>query len=309
MTLPATLSESRLPLKRLNQGKVREIYAVDDATLLLVASDRISAFDVVMPEAIPSKGAVLTQISAYWFRALADIVPNHYLTADADEIIERIPKLADHRDTIRGRAMLVRRAKPVAFECVVRGYLAGSGWAEYRDHGTLAGERLPAGLLESGRLDPALFTPATKAETGHDENITLAHLRAALGPELADRLRNASLALYGAARDRAAAQGIIIADTKFEFGHDDSGALLLIDELLTPDSSRFWPADRYQPGRSQPSFDKQPLRDYLSGLKQAGQWNGNAPGPHLPAEVVHATSVRYQDAFLRITGEPLPVGP
>ena len=278
---------------------------MDDDTLLLVASDRVSAFDVVMPEAIPAKGAVLTQLSAYWFQALADIVPNHYLTADADQIIERIPRLADHRDTIRGRTMLVRRAKPVAFECVVRGYLAGSGWAEYREHGTLAGELLPPGLLESARLDPALFTPATKAEAGHDENVTMAKVRAALGPELADRLRTASLGLYAAARDRAATRGIIIADTKFEFGHDASGQLLLIDELLTPDSSRFWPADRYQPGRSQPSFDKQPLRDYLSGLKRAGQWNGNDPGPHLPAEVVHATSVRYQDAFLRITGEAL----
>jgi phosphoribosylaminoimidazole-succinocarboxamide synthase len=307
MTPPTALSESRLPLKRINQGKVREIYAVDDATLLLVASDRVSAFDVVLPEPIPAKGAVLTQMSAYWFRALAGIVPNHYLTADADEIVERLPKLADHRDTLRGRAMLVRRAKPVAFECVVRGYLAGSGWAEYREHGTLAGERLPAGLLESARLDPPLFTPATKAETGHDENITVGRLREALGAELAERLRTASLALYTAARDRATERGIIIADTKFEFGHDAGGNLLLIDELLTPDSSRFWPADRYQPGRSQPSFDKQPLRDYLSGLKRAGQWNGNAPGPHLPAEIVQATSVRYQDAFLRITGEPLKV--
>ena len=306
---PAALSESRLPLKRINQGKVREIYAVDDDTLLLVASDRVSAFDVVMPEAIPAKGAVLTQISAYWFQALAGVVANHYITADADEIIERIPRLADYRDTILGRAMLVHRARPVAFECVVRGYLAGSGWAEYREHGTLAGEPLPAGLLESARLDPPLFTPATKAETGHDENITVAQLRAAVGAQLAERLHSASLALYTAARDRAAARGIIIADTKFEFGHDASGRLLLIDELLTPDSSRFWPADSYQPGRSQPSFDKQPLRDYLSGLKRAGQWTGNAPGPHLPAEVVHATSVRYQDAFLRITGEALRLTP
>ncbi len=309
MTPPVALSESRLPLKRINQGKVREIYAVDDATLLLVASDRISAFDVVMPEPIPAKGAVLTQISAYWFRALAGIVPSHYITADADEIIQRLPQLADHRDMIRGRAMLVRRAQPVAFECVVRGYLAGSGWAEYREHGTLAGEGLPAGLLESARLDPPLFTPATKAETGHDENISVTQLRSALGPELAERLRTASLALYSAARDRAAARGIVIADTKFEFGHGAGGELLLIDELLTPDSSRFWPADRYQPGRSQPSFDKQPLRDYLSDLKRAGRWNGNAPGPHLPPEVVEATSLRYQDAFLRITGEPLQVGP
>jgi phosphoribosylaminoimidazole-succinocarboxamide synthase len=299
------LAESRLPLKRINQGKVREIYAVDEQTLLLVASDRISAFDVVMREPIPRKGAVLTQISAYWFRTLSGTVPNHYLTTDPDQIIARMPLLAPHRDVIAGRAMLVRRAEPVPFECVVRGYLAGSGWGEYRESGTMAGEPLPKGLSESARLDPPLFTPATKATTGHDENITFTRMREALGPVLAERLRDASLALYREARERAAQRGIIIADTKFEFGQDASGQLLLIDELLTPDSSRFWPADQYQPGRSQPSFDKQPLRDYLSGLKRAGKWDGNTPPPPLPAEIVQATSVRYQDAYLRITGEPL----
>jgi phosphoribosylaminoimidazole-succinocarboxamide synthase len=299
------LAESRLPLKRINQGKVREIYAVDEQTLLLVASDRISAFDVVMREPIPRKGAVLTQISAYWFRTLSGTVPNHYLTTDPDQIIARMPLLAPHRDVIAGRAMLVRRAEPVPFECVVRGYLAGSGWGEYRESGTMAGEPLPEGLSESARLDPPLFTPATKATTGHDENITFTRMREALGPVLAERLRDASLALYREARERAAQRGIIIADTKFEFGQDASGQLLLIDELLTPDSSRFWPADQYQPGRSQPSFDKQPLRDYLSGLKRAGKWDGNTPPPPLPAEIVQATSVRYQDAYLRITGEPL----
>jgi phosphoribosylaminoimidazole-succinocarboxamide synthase len=305
----AALSESHLPLKRLNQGKVREIYAVDDATLLLVASDRVSAFDVVLPEPIPSKGAVLTQMSAYWFQALARIVPNHCVTAETRTIVRRVPALSEYEDTVRGRAMLVRRAHPIPFECVVRGYLAGSGWAEYRERGTLAGEALPGGLVESARLDPPLFTPATKALSGHDENITVARLREELGTELADRLRDVSLALYSAAREQAAKRGIIIADTKFEFGHDATGKLLLIDELLTPDSSRFWPADRYQPGKSQPSFDKQPLRDYLSGLKRAGQWNGNAPGPHLPVEIVQATAVRYQDAFQRITGAPLRTDP
>src|SRR5574341_248529 len=300
-----TLAESRLPLKRINQGKVREIYAVDDQTLLLVASDRISAFDVVMKEPIPRKGAVLTQMSAYWFRTLGGIVPNHFLTTDPDEIIRRAPRLAEHRATISGRAMLVRRAEPIPFECVVRGYLAGSGWAEYREGGTMAGERLPTGLVESDRLDPPLFTPATKAVTGHDENLAFSRLKESLGPVLAERLREASLALYTAAREQAARRGIIIADTKFEFGQDASGQLLLIDELLTPDSSRFWPADQYRPGRSQPSFDKQPLRDYLAGLKRAGQWDGNAPPPALPHEVVQATSVRYQDAYLRIIGEPL----
>jgi phosphoribosylaminoimidazole-succinocarboxamide synthase len=278
---------------------------VDDQTLLLIASDRMSAFDVVMREPIPRKGAVLTQMSGYWFRSLAGIVPNHYLTTDPDEIIARMPLLAPHRDTIAGRAMLVRRAATIPFECVVRGYLAGSGWAEYQERGTMAGEPLPKGLTESARLDPPLFTPATKAVTGHDENIPFSRMRDALGPVVAERLREASLALYSAAREQAAKRGIIIADTKFEFGQDPSGQLLLIDELLTPDSSRFWPADQYQPGRSQPSFDKQPLRDYLSGLKRAGKWDGNAPPPPLPTEIVHATSVRYQDAYLRITGEPL----
>ena len=305
---PPTLAESRLPLKRINQGKVREIYEVDGQTLLLVASDRISAFDVVMAEPIPQKGAVLTQMSAYWFRTLSGTVPNHYLTVDVDEIIRRIPVLGEHRATITGRAMLVRRAGPIPFECVVRGYLAGSSWAEYRERGTMAGEPLAEGLLESDRLDPALFTPATKAATGHDENITFRRLKDALGPVLAEHLREASLALYTAAREQAVKRGIIIADTKFEFGQDASGRLLLIDELLTPDSSRFWPADQYRPGRSQPSFDKQPLRDYLSGLKRAGQWDGNAPAPALPHEIVQATSVRYRDAYLRITGEPLRLG-
>jgi phosphoribosylaminoimidazole-succinocarboxamide synthase len=304
MTSPA-LAESRLPLKRINQGKVREIYEVDAQTLLLVASDRMSAFDVVMAEPIPRKGAVLTQMSAYWFRTLSAVVPNHYLTADADELIKRIPVLAGHRATIAGRAMLVRRATTIPFECVVRGYLAGSSWSEYRERGTMAGEPLPKGLQESDRLDPPIFTPATKAVAGHDENITFGRLKESLGPVLAERLRDASLTLYTAAREQAAKRGILIADTKFEFGQEEAGRLLLIDELLTPDSSRFWPADQYRPGRSQPSFDKQPLRDYLSGLKRAGQWDGNPPPPPLPHEIVQATSVRYQDAYLRITGEPL----
>jgi phosphoribosylaminoimidazole-succinocarboxamide synthase len=303
-----TLIESTLPLPRVSRGKVREIYAVDDATLLLVASDRISAFDVVLAEPIPKKGAVLTQMSAYWFRRLAGAVPNHFITAFTDEIVDRVPAIREHRAMIAGRSMLVRRAQPIPFECVVRGYLAGSAWAEYRESGTLAGEALPAGLVESARLDPALFTPATKAATGHDENITFARMTEALGPGLANRLRDASLALYAAARAEAAGRGIIIADTKFEFGHDAHGALLLIDECLTPDSSRFWPGDQYEPGRSQPSFDKQPVRDYLNGVKRRGGWDGNPPGPPLPFEIVQATSVRYQDAYLRITGDRLPEG-
>jgi len=304
----APLLESALPLPRVTRGKVREIYAVDDETLLLVASDRISAFDVVLAEAIPHKGAVLTQMSAFWFRRLSSLLPNHLLTASTDEILRRVPALQGYRDTLAGRAMLVRRATPIPFECVARGYLAGSAWAEYRDCGTLAGESLPAGLGESARLDPPLFTPATKATTGHDENITFSRMSDELGLALTRRLKEATLSLYGTAWELALERGIIIADTKFEFGHDARGTLLLIDECLTPDSSRFWPADLYVAGRGQPSFDKQPLRDYLSGIKRRGGWDGNPPPPALPAEVVHATDVRYRDAYLRITGEPLDPG-
>jgi phosphoribosylaminoimidazole-succinocarboxamide synthase len=287
------------------RGKVREVYAVDADTVLLVASDRVSAFDVVLPDPIPQKGAVLTQISAFWFSQLAGVMAHHCLTADAGEIVRRVPALAAHQDQLDGRAMLCRRTTPLPVECVVRGYLSGSAWAEYRDHGTLAGEAMPSGLVESARLDPPIFSPATKAEVGHDENITFERMSGMVGRPMAERLREASLALYGAGRDRAAGRGIIIADTKFEFGTAPDGALLVIDEILTPDSSRFWPADRYAPGKSQPSFDKQPLRDYLAGLKRAGTWNGEAPGPALPPEVIRETSARYQDAYRKITGRDL----
>ncbi|HKI96538.1 MAG TPA: phosphoribosylaminoimidazolesuccinocarboxamide synthase [Gemmatimonadales bacterium] len=300
------LSHSDLPLPLLRRGKVREVYVVDDDTLLLVASDRVSAFDVVLSPPIPRKGAVLTQISAYWFRELADVVPHHCLTADPDEIVARVPTLADHRAVIAGRAMLCKRANPLPIECVVRGYLAGSAWAEYRKHGTLAGEPLPKGLVESARLDPPIFSPATKADVGHDENITFEGVIERVGTKVAEQVRTASLSLYSAGRERAGARGIIIADTKFEFGTDNAGNLMLIDELLTPDSSRFWPADRYQPGKGQPSFDKQPLRDYLAAEKKAGRWNGDAPGPELPAEVVRATSERYVEAYRLVTSTPLP---
>jgi phosphoribosylaminoimidazole-succinocarboxamide synthase len=301
----SVVTESRLPLPLLRRGKVREVYEVDAGHLLLVASDRISAFDVVMREPIPHKGAVLTQISAFWFERLAGAFPSHYVTARADVILDRVPALAGRADEIAGRAMLVRRTKPVPFECVVRGYLSGSAWAEYRARGTLAGEPLAEGLLESARLEPPLFSPATKAESGHDENVTFAHMADGLGRELTARLRDASFAVYRAGRDHAASRGIIIADTKLEFGTTSGGSLLLIDELLTPDSSRFWPADRYAPGRGQPSFDKQPLRDYLAGLRAAGAWNGEAPPPALPAEVIEATSRRYLDAFRLLTGADL----
>jgi len=302
------LRESALPLPLFRRGKVREVYVVDDDTLLLVASDRVSAFDVVMDEPVPRKGAVLTQMSAFWFRELKDVAASHFLSADADEIARRVPALAPHRETLRGRAMLARRTTPLPFECVVRGYLAGSAWKEYRASGTLAGEALPPGLTESAKLEPPIFSPATKAETGHDENVTFGTVREALGPAIADRLRELSIAIYRTAAERTIANGIIIADTKFEFGQTPDGELILIDEVLTPDSSRFWPADRYAPGRGQPSFDKQPLRDYLDGLRRAGTWNGDPPPPPLPPEVVEATSVRYQDAYRRITGQGLPAG-
>ena len=299
------LAESRLPLPLLRRGKVREVYEVDADQLLLVASDRVSAFDVVMREPIPRKGAVLTQVSAFWFERLAEVFPSHFITARTEEILARLPALRPHAEEMAGRSMLVRRTTPVAFECVVRGYLSGSAWAEYREHGTLAGEPLPAGLLESGRLEPPIFSPATKAESGHDLNVTFGAVAAALGPELAGRLRDASFAVYRAGRDHAAARGIIIADTKFEFGTDAGGTLRLIDEVMTPDSSRFWPAARYQPGRPQPSFDKQPLRDYLAELRRAGRWNGEAPPPPLPEAVVSATSARYLEAFRLLTGRTL----
>ncbi|MGE5926345.1 MAG: phosphoribosylaminoimidazolesuccinocarboxamide synthase [Gemmatimonadota bacterium] len=301
----STVVASHLPLPLLRRGKVREVYDAGRAALLLVASDRVSAFDVVMREAIPHKGAVLTQLSAWWFERLRHVVPSHFLTARTAEIVERVPALAGLEREIAGRAMLVRRTEPVAFECVVRGYLAGSAWAEYRERCTLAGEPLPSGLVESDRLEPPLFSPATKAASGHDLNVAFATMRDALGDALAGRLRDASFAVYAAGRDLAAPRGIIIADTKFEFGLAADGAVLLIDEVLTPDSSRFWPADRYVPGRAQPSFDKQPLRDYLAAERVAGRWNGEAPPPTLPAEVVAATSARYLDAYRRLTGTEL----
>jgi phosphoribosylaminoimidazole-succinocarboxamide synthase len=302
------LVASSLPLPLVKRGKVREVYEVDGETLLLVASDRVSAFDVVMREPVPSKGAVLTQMSAFWFKQLESVMPSHFLTADPDEIVRRVPALKGMRDTLGGRSMLSRRTTPVPFECVVRGYITGSAWSEYRKSGTLAGEALAKGLVESARLEPAIFSPATKAETGHDENVTFEHVGRALGRKLADRLKEASLALYEAGRAYAGPRGIIIADTKFEFGTTADGQLLVIDEILTPDSSRFWPADRYQAGRSQPSFDKQPLRDYLAGIKEKGKWNGETPPPPLPAEVVAATSRRYLDAYRLITGHALEHG-
>jgi len=303
--MTTALKESSLPLPLVRRGKVREVYDAGPEALLLVASDRVSAFDVVMNEAVPFKGAVLTQLSAFWFRHLDKAAPSHFITASKDEIVERLPALASHRDQLAGRAMLVRRTEPVPFECVVRGYLSGSAWQEYKTQGTLAGEPLPKGMLQSARLEPALFSPATKAESGHDINVTYEVVEQALGADVARRLRSLSFAVYTAGRDYAASRGIIIADTKFEFGHAPDGTLLLIDEVLTPDSSRFWPADRYAPGGIQPSFDKQPLRDFLATLRQDGKWNGEAPPPPLPAEVIQATSARYLEAYRLLTGSNL----
>ena len=301
----APLVESSLPLPLWRRGKVREVYEVDSGRLLIVASDRVSAFDVVMAEAVPGKGRVLTQLSAHWFSQLAHVTPSHFITANADAIIAALPVLADHREQIAGRAMLVHRTEPVTFECVVRGYLAGSAWGEYRRTGTLAGESLVSGMRESEQLAPPLFSPATKAESGHDENVPFALMRTVLGAALADTLHDQSLTLYASARDIAAQRGIIIADTKFEFGLDAAGQPILIDEVLTPDSSRFWPAAGYAAGRGQPSFDKQPLRDWLAAEKRAGRWDGNAPPPRLPDAVVSATSARYQEAYRLLVGHEL----
>ena len=299
---------SDLPLPRLGRGKVRDIYAVGDDRVLLVTTDRISAFDVVMAETIPFKGAVLTQISAWWFRQLEGIVPHHMISADADGIIKEVPALQEHRASLTGRAMLCKRTTVFPIECVIRGYLSGSAWKEYAQTGTLAGEKLNPGLVESEKLSPAIFSPATKAETGHDENITVSRMREVVGADATQALETMTRAVYAKGEAIARARGIIIADTKFEFGRDANGDIILIDEAMTPDSSRFWAVDAYKPGRPQPSFDKQPLRDYLDTERRAGRWNGEAPAPVLPSSVVDATSKRYVDAYRRLTGASLAVG-
>jgi phosphoribosylaminoimidazole-succinocarboxamide synthase len=298
---------SDLPLPRIGRGKVRDLYAVGEDRVLLLTTDRISAFDVVMAETIPMKGAVLTQISAWWFNELEGVVHHHMISADADEIIAEVPALRGHRSSLAGRAMLCRGTTVFPIECVIRGYLSGSAWKEYAQQGTLAGEKLAAGLLESGKLDPPIFSPATKAETGHDENITIARMREILGGEVTDTLESMTRAVYTLGEKISRDQGIIIADTKFEFGRAKDGRVILIDEVMTPDSSRFWAADVYKPGQPQPSFDKQPLRDYLDIERRAGRLNGEAPPPPLPASVVEATSKRYVEAYRRITGHELAI--
>ncbi len=305
------MQASALPLTSLRRGKVRDVYEVDAARVLLVATDRVSAFDVVMGETIPHKGVVLTQITAWWLRHLERRVEHHMLSANIGEIIGEVPRLRDHEQELAGRAMLCRRATVFPVECVVRGYLSGSAWKEYRERGTLAGEPLRKGLRESDRLDPPIFSPATKAEEGHDENITIGRMQSLIGDAPARDLERLSREIYDAGRKIAATRGIIIADTKFEFGRarstgsDGGEKVILVDEVLTPDSSRFWPADRYEPGHGQPSFDKQPLRDYLDAEKRGGRWDGNYPPPRLPKDVIDATSERYLDIYRRLTGHSL----
>lgn len=300
------LTEVRLPVPLLRRGKVRDVYDLGE-DLLLAASDRLSAFDCVLPEPIPFKGAVLTQISCFWFRQTRSIVQNHLISGDPEEIARRHPELADSRAVWGGRSMLVRKATPFPVECVVRGYLAGSGWKEYRERGTLAGEPLPEGLVEADRLPEPLFTPATKAEEGHDVNITYGEMERRLGIKLAANLRENSLALFEAGSAYLERRDILLADTKFEFGAAETGEILLIDEALTPDSSRMWPRESYEPGGAQSSLDKQPVRDYLEGLFREDRWDKAPPAPNLPPEVVRATSERYREAYRRVTGEELTI--
>jgi len=289
------------PLALFRRGKVREMYVVDDERLLMVASDRVSAFDVVMAEPIPGKGRVLTALSAFWFRHTGGLVPNHLLAFETAKLPAAVSLFAA---SVAERCLLVRRAERIDIECVVRGYLAGSAWAEYRRNGTVAGERLPPGLVESQQLERPIFTPAIKAESGHDENISRARLAALVGEELALRLQELSLELYAAGVAHAESRGLILADTKFEFGFVD-GDIIVIDELLTPDSSRYWPLDGYAPGGPQPSFDKQFLRDFLQLQLQlqleSGGWNKEPPPPPLPAAVIEGTAARYEEALKRLT--------
>jgi phosphoribosylaminoimidazole-succinocarboxamide synthase len=292
----ATQSSIELPgVKKLRSGKVREVFDLGN-TLLFVVSDRISAFDVILPDPIPHKGAVLNQISAFWFRRFSDI-RNHVVTADFDEFPRELQKF---REQLSGRSMIVKKTKPLPVECVVRGYLAGSGWKEYQQSQSVCGIKLPANLKQASQLPEPIFTPATKAETGHDENIDMKRCVEILGEEIADRVKTLSLEIYSRGRDHAAQRGIIVADTKFEFGIVD-GDLLLIDECLTPDSSRFWPMDEYSVGHSPPSFDKQFVRDYLETL----DWNKTPPAPRLPKDVVEKTSAKYLEAFRRLTGNEI----
>jgi phosphoribosylaminoimidazole-succinocarboxamide synthase len=289
--------QTNLPgVELLARGKVRDVYALGER-LLIVATDRLSAFDYVLPTGIPDKGKVLTQLSVFWFDFLREVTPTHFLTADVDEYPEPLP---GYRDQLEGRSMLVKRAQITPIECVARGYLSGSGWKDYQSTGGVCGIPLPAGMQESERLPEPIFTPATKAQSGHDENISFEAVAGQVGRELAERLRELTLGIYRRAAEYAATRGILIADTKFEFGFVD-GELVLADEVLTPDSSRFWPAETYRPGGPQPSYDKQYVRDYLESIR----WNKQPPAPPLPSEVAAKTSEKYRDAYRALTGRAL----
>jgi len=295
--MPSPLMHSKLTcLKRLHSGKVRDMYEIDDKHLLIVTTDRLSAFDVVLPTPIPGKGAVLNAVSDFWFNKLAHIVPSHVSDMSLEEAIPD----AQERQAVAGHAIVVKRLKPLPIEAIVRGYLIGSGWKEYQQTGAVCGIELPAGLHMADKLPDAIFTPSTKADLGaHDENISLAKMCDIIGTELAEQMRDISLQLYREAAAYALEKGIIIADTKFEFGLDHDGVLTLIDEALTPDSSRFWPVDEYQPGISPPSFDKQFVRDWLETL----DWNKQAPGPAVPDAIKHKTAEKYREALERLTGQ------
>lgn len=297
--MSAPLIETELSgLRLLRRGKVRDVYEVDEDHLLIVATDRISAFDCVLPTPIPRKGEVLTALSRFWFRKLERIAPHHLITTKIEEMPQEVQR---HADSLRNRSMLVRRAEVIPIECVVRGYLAGSGWKDYQRASEVCGHHLPAGLREAERLPEPIFTPATKADEGHDENISETRMADLIGREMTQRLLELSLKLYSAAESYARTRGIIIADTKFEFGRDADGNLLWIDEALTPDSSRFWPVEEYRPGSSPPSFDKQFVRDYLESLA----WDKRPPAPPLPDEIVNATTARYLLAYRLLTGDDL----
>jgi len=295
------IRETNLGLGPMRRGKVRDCYDLDPY-LLLVATDRMSAFDVVMPTGIPYKGKVLNSLSAFWFEKTAHIVENHVVITDVERIIQLYPGLAKWKDLLKGRTTLAKRASTVPVECVVRGYLAGSAHKEYADKGTVAEIAIPRGMKLSQKFDPPLFTPAIKAETGHDENISIGKMKDIIGAELAEKIIRTSLDLYNFAADYASSRGILIADTKFEFGLFD-GRLILIDELFTPDSSRFWLSANYRPGENQQGFDKQPLRDWLEKLVAAGKWDKTPPGPQLPDDVVNYMSELYRKAFTMLTGE------
>ena len=302
------ITDLELPLPHVSRGKVREMFAVGDH-LLLVATDRLSAFDIVFREGIPDKGRVLTGLSDFWLDRLDAAAPHHRISSDIDEIVAAAPALAPYREDLDGRAMLCVRARTIPIECVVRGYLEGSGWREYRETGAITGIDLPPGLRRGDQLPEPIFTPATKSSEGHDVNISYAELEERVGGELAARLEERALAVYAEGSGHARERGLILADTKFEFGwgpEGPGGELLLIDEVLTPDSSRFWDAEEWSPGGAPVSFDKQPVRDFLEAERDAGRWNGEPPLPPLAESATLATSARYREAYARIVGRPLP---